>query len=151
MFYIIFTIIVFLGLLAGGYFWLFKAGPELKTADFMVGNSIFHAEIADTLRSRAQGLSGRTSLDETSAMLFTFQIPAAYSFWMKGMNFPLDIIWIRDGVVIGISQNVPPPSGKLLDIPTYAPPTQVDTVLEINAGLSEKLGLKTGDVAALAQ
>jgi hypothetical protein len=149
--YIIIAILIFFGLSAGGYFWLFKTGAELKTADFKVGNSVFHAEMADTLRSRAQGLSGRKNLNETNAMLFKFQIPATYSFWMKDMNFPLDIVWIRDGMIVGISENVPPPSGKFLDLPTYAPPSQVDSVLEINAGLSQKLGLKPGDVAALVQ
>ena len=149
MTYIIIAILIFLGLLAGGYFWLFKTGPELETANFKVGSSVFRVEIADSLRSRAQGLSGRTSLGEMDGMLFTFQIPATYSFWMKDMNFPLDIVWIRNGLVVGISENVPKPSGKLLDLPTYLPPGQVDTVLEINAGLSEKLGIKAGDIAAL--
>ena len=149
--YILIVIVVFFGLLAGGYFWLFKTGPQLKTANFKIGNSVFRAEVADTLRSRAQGLSDRPSLGENNAMLFTFQIPAAYSFWMKGMNFPLDIIWMRNGKVTGISADVLPPSGKFLDLPTYSPPGEVDAVLEINAGLSAKLGLKPGDSAEIVQ
>lgn len=152
MFYIIVAIVAFFAILLGGYFWLFKTGPELETANFRVGGSVFQIEIANTLRSRAQGLSGRTNLKDADGMLFTFQMPAAYSFWMKDMNFPLDIVWIRSGAVIGISENAPPPSGKLSSVlQTYVPPSVVDSVLEINAGLSQKLGLKIGDSAAMVQ
>lgn len=149
VFYIIIAILIFFGLLAGGYFWLFKTTPKLATANLRVGNTTFTAEIADTLRTRAQGLSGRGALGENSAMLFIFQIPFSYSFWMKDMNFPLDMVWIRKGAVIGVTENVSPPSGGILSLPTYSPPGAVDQVLEINAGAFKKFDLKIGDLVIL--
>jgi uncharacterized membrane protein (UPF0127 family) len=149
VFYIIIAILIFFGLLAGGYFWLFKTTPKLTTANLRVGNSAFAVEIADTLRTRAQGLSGRESLGENSGMLFVFQIPLSYSFWMKDMRFPLDMVWIRKGTVIGATENVPLPSGGVLSLPTYSPPGIIDQVLEINAGVFKKFDLKIGDSVIL--
>lgn len=147
--YIIIVILIFLGILVGGYFWFFKTTPTLKTGTFRIGDKIFSVEIADTLRSRAQGLSGRKSINEDSGMLFVFQIPASYSFWMKDMNFPLDMVWIRSGKVIGITENVPSPTGGIFSLPTYSPPDTIDQILEINAGASKKFDLKAGDSAVL--
>ena len=48
-------------------------------------------ELAITPEARAQGLSGRPSLSENEGVLFVFDKPDKYSFWMKNMNFPLDI------------------------------------------------------------
>lgn len=147
--YIIITVIIFLGLLAGGYFWLFKTKPELETANLRIGEASFRVEIADTLRTRSQGLSSRASLAEDSGMLFIFNIPFSYPFWMKDMSFPLDMVWIRKGAVIGVTENVPPPSGNILTLPTYSPPGVIDEVLEINAGTFKKFGLKIGDAVIL--
>jgi uncharacterized membrane protein (UPF0127 family) len=58
---------------------------------------------------------------------------------MKGMRFPLDIVWIAKDRVIGVAKNVPvPPNGQpSIDLPTYSPPSAVDYVLELNAGQSQ--------------
>src|SRR3989304_3569969 len=67
-------------------------------------------EIADTDEKRTKGLSGKSSLDEKSGMLFVFEkkgiIPI---FWMKDMLIPIDMIWIREGKVVKIDKNVPAP------------------------------------------
>ncbi len=139
-------IVLILG--GGAYFWLFKTKPELKTGVFRVGDTFFNVEIADTMRSRTQGLSGRASLAENSGMLFVFPASFKYGFWMKDMNFPLDMVWIRDGKVVGVTADVPPPSG-FLSLPSYFPPEAVDEVLEINAGTAAKLDIKAGDPAVL--
>ena len=103
----------------------------------------FSVEIADTVIAQARGLSGRASLAENQGMLFLFGDPAARNFWMAGMKFPLDIIWIIGDEIIGISENLPP--ATVTDTPVYSSPGPADKVLEINAGLSKKYGFKTGD------
>lgn len=69
------------------------------------------------------------------------------TFWMKEMHFPLDIIWIDNGKIVGIEKNAPIPTS--VNIPTFPSPTQVTNVLEVNAGFSDKNNLKTGDKVAL--
>lgn len=100
-------------------------------------------DIADTDAKRSQGLSGRASLPENAGMLFVFDTPAQYSFWMHGMLFPLDFLWIRDEKIIEISQNVPyPEAGE--DPQTITPKMPVDMVLEMNAGWAERNNILVG-------
>ncbi len=106
-----------------------------------VGSVTIDVEIANTEARRAQGLSNRTNLPDQSGMLFIFPQPGRHSFWMKGMNFPLDFIWVRDGQVIQLSTYVPATQPPV----TLTPDRPVDQVLEVAAGFIDKYGIKVGD------
>jgi hypothetical protein len=79
-------------------------------------------------------------------MWFVFSTPDIYSFWMKDMNFPIDIIWIKDGKVVDLSPNASAqPGAQDKDLLIYRPVAPIDRVLELKAGWAEKFGLKRGD------
>lgn len=109
------------------------------------GRAVFQIEIVDNVLSQARGLSGRVSLDEDAGMLFVFSRPANRYFWMKDMQFPLDVLWIREGKVIGIERDVPHPGLNNGQTTRFQSPEPADTVLEINAGQAAKKGIKVGD------
>ena len=113
-----------------------------------VGSATVVIEIADTDAKRAQGLSGRESLAQDQGLLFIMKEPAVHYFWMKDMLFPLDIIWIREGIVVDISENVPAPKDGEKPM-TVSPGEPADQVLEVNAGFAEKNGITTGDKVEL--
>jgi hypothetical protein len=99
-------------------------------------------EIASTPEMLKQGLSGRAGLKENEGMLFVFERPGKYSFWMKDMNFPIDIIWIGEDLkVIYIKKDALPNSFPEV----FTPDKNAKYVLEVNAGFSEKNDLKEGD------
>lgn len=100
-------------------------------------------EIADTDAARTLGLGGRTSLAENEGMLFVFDKPDFLAFWMKGMRFPLDIVWLNRDVVIDVATLKPPKSETALP-EWHMPLKKADRVLEISAGTAEKLGLRPG-------
>lgn len=103
-------------------------------------------EIADNADKRKKGLGGRERLASDSGMLFVFPKVDYYNFWMKGMRFPLDFIWIKDKKVVDITKNVPSPEGeKNEDLPILTPNQPVDSVLEVNAGLVDSHEIKVGD------
>lgn len=108
------------------------------------------AEVSDTALKRAKGLSCRKSLEENNGMLFIFEKPGKYSFWMAGMNFPLDIIWLSDDKVADISKNVQPPKGFKLPA-IVSPSTEINKVLELSAGAAEKFNIKIGDEMKLTR
>ena len=111
-----------------------------------IGNATFNVEIADNVAKRARGLSGRDSLKENEGMLFLFNQPAVQNFWMKEMNFPIDIVWIMDDRVVGFAENASMPvTGE--ELPIYSSPELADKVLEINAGLVKKYNIKVSDKA----
>ena len=114
----------------------------------MVGETPFVVEVVETPESRAQGLSGRELLADGTGMLFVLKKEGVRSFWMKEMNFPLDIVWIDAAcTVVHISEDVPPPAPDqpLSDLPTYGPSIPILYVLEINGGVSGAAGLAPGD------
>ncbi len=100
-------------------------------------------EVANTRASRELGLSGRERMGDDEGLLFVFDEPGRYGFWMKDMKFSLDIIWInQNGVVVDIERKVTPESYK--EKKTFINKSEAVYVLEINSGLSEKFGLYLG-------
>ena len=82
-------------------------------------------------------------MGDDEAMLFIFDAPGRYGFWMKDMNFPLDIIWInQNGIVVDIERNVTPETYNQKK--TYINQSEASYVLEINAGMAAKFGLYLG-------
>lgn len=116
-----------------------KSGCSIKKNYLQLGKAQVLVEIRNTEEGRNQGLSNREKLAEDEGMLFMFDRPGIYVFWMKGMNFPLDFIWIRNNVVAEITENV---GIEEMDI---RPKEVVDKVLEVNSGWVEKQGIKIGD------
>ncbi len=112
-----------------------------------IGDVSFEVDVSDNPISQAKGLSGREFMEENRGMLFLFGNQGKRSFWMQGMKFPLDIVWISGDEVAGVSENLPP--AGFGEIETYDSPEGVDKVLEINAGLFKKFGFKIGDKIVL--
>jgi uncharacterized membrane protein (UPF0127 family) len=114
-----------------------------RTVPVLAGEKILIAEIADNALTRARGLSGRKTLPKDNAMLFQFQVADRHGFWMKNMRFPVDIIWLRDDVIVDFKTDVQPPS-KNEPLQIYYPQASANFVLETNAGFVQSSGLKTG-------
>lgn len=111
-----------------------------ETAEIELNGNRIAVEIADEPHEWMRGLSGRDVLPKGSGMLFQFPRAEARTFWMKDMRFPIDIIWIRDGVVVGIDANVPAPQpGE--DPAARTSPEPVDAVLEVPAGFAAEQGI----------
>ncbi len=132
--------------------------PEIpflpQTAQFkeiQIGEAKIKAEIADTASKRSKGLGGKVSLGENEGMLFIFPKLDKYPFWMKGLKFPLDFVWIKNDQVVDILENIPPPQNGQADssLPIYSAKEEVDKVLEINGGTVKKFNIKVGDIISL--
>lgn len=121
------------------------AGPATPGAGLTVetdaGEYAFNVEIADDPIERARGLMFREEMPADHGMLFEYTDEAPRSFWMKNTVLPLDIIFIgADGKVVSIAQNTTPFSTE--PIPSEGP---ARFVLEVNAGVAERIGLEPGD------
>ena len=100
-------------------------------------------EVADTLKKRSLGLGKRASLKKGWGMLFVFEKRKPHRFWMKDMQFPLDIIWLDNHRIVHIIYNAQPVNSKV-EPEVMTSPVPVNFVLEIAAGRAAKLRLKTG-------
>ncbi len=110
--------------------------------NIVIGGTSLLVEVADTQEERTQGLSGKEQLSEKSGMLFVFDEPDKYGFWMKDMKFAIDIIWFNKyGEIIYVVEDARPESYPT----TFLPPTASLFVLEVPTGFVKKEGLKIGD------
>ena len=119
-----------------------EAAPA--TEHLKLGHHTFAVEIARTDAARERGLMFRTHMAVDHGMLFVFPDSEPRYFWMKNTLIPLDIIFFdAHKQFINVSADTPP--CKADPCPTYASAAPAQYVLELNAGMAAKLGLKPGD------
>jgi len=125
-----------------------SASPPYPTAEVAIGIHRIEVEVADTPERRSRGLSGRSRLAEGRGMVFPYARAERYGFWMQGMRFDIDIVWIRGDRIVDVSSRVPcDPPGEL---PVYRPREPADLVLEVPSGTAERLGWRIGDRVTMA-
>lgn len=113
-----------------------------------INDNCFYVELATTPDDRARGLMFREHLDPDKGMLFIFEEEGVHPFWMKNTLIPLDIIWIsEDKEVVFISKNTQPCKTDIC--PSINPSKKAKYVLEVNGGISDKIGLNVGDKALI--
>ena len=106
--------------------------PKIK-----IGDVIFEVELAINPTERSRGLSGRNSLEKNSGMLFVFDKDSATQFWMYGMKFSLDLVWISNSceiVDITYSAEYPENPKSSEGLVLYSSKSPATYTLEINAG-----------------
>jgi len=105
------------------------------------GEHVFKVEVMRTDEQRARGLMFRKHLPADRGMLFDFKAEQRVSMWMRNTYIPLDMVFIaRDGTVVNVAQDTEPLSERT--IPSAGPAL---AVLEVNAGVARRIGLKAGD------
>lgn len=140
-----FYLVVGLVIILGSVF-LFLKQPTVRDGQVKIvkiNDASIKAEIVRTPEARQKGLSGREVLSDGSGMLFVFDSPARHGFWMKNMNFAIDIVWIDDEFrVVGMEKEVSPETFPQI----FYPSQPVKYVLELPAGFLEKHYIDIGTV-----
>ena len=107
----------------------------------MATYSAFRFEIADSEAERVQGLSGRSDVPPGSGLLFIFDRPERYGFWMKDMLIPIDIFWLdANKQVISLKENALPERYP----ESYAPSASALYVLETRSGFAREHRITVG-------
>lgn len=121
--------------------------PDVKKnkPSVTINEKVFVVDVAKTNEQKAKGLSIYDKLPLGKGMIFIFKTPDYYAFWMKGMKFPIDIIYIKKNKIVDIYENIQPPKTDNEQLPIIKPKETSDMVLEINANLSSKYNFKIGD------
>lgn len=111
------------------------------------GTTIFLL-VASTPTAQEQGLGDIGHLASTSGMFFVFGAPDNYGFWMKGMEFPLDIIWLDQNFkIIHIERDLSPSTYPNV----FYPGSPAKYVIEVNAGTAERFSLAIGQTMQIYQ
>ena len=104
------------------------------------------SEVVESRERQVRGLGYRDSLDWDHGMLFVYPSAQFMRFWMKGMRFDIDIVWILEERIVDISHRVPhveSPEGPWPAVRTHS---LVDQVLEVPAGYAASHGWRAGDL-----
>jgi uncharacterized membrane protein (UPF0127 family) len=109
-----------------------------------MGTETILLEVAQTPKERALGLRFRPTLPDDRGMLFSNKPARPARMWMKNVPVPLDMVFVHEGRIVGLAEQVPPCAES--PCPTYGPFRQaVDHVIELRAGRIADLGLRPGD------
>ena len=124
---------------------VFASGPSVE----LKGHR-FNVELANDDASRAQGLMFRDDMPADHGMLFLFDEPEERQFWMKNCRMPLDILYFDEKYkLVSVQQRVP--ACRSEPCPVYPSEGAAKYVLELNAGVANKLGVKPGDAIKLSR
>ncbi|MDA1079918.1 MAG: DUF192 domain-containing protein [bacterium] len=139
---IVVVVALFVVVLTSGCTQQFREAAALET--LQVGEHSLQVAVMRTPEEIQQGLSGSDKVPG-DGMLFLLPERQEAHFWMKDMRYPIDIIWIDDDRVVGVAEQVPPPSdGQSLDsLPLFSSGQPVTAVLEVPAGDFRRLELAT--------
>lgn len=117
-----------------------------ERATIMVGTTEVQVDLAIDSEQQQLGLGYRNGLDDDTGMLFLGDAPRSRTFWMKGMRFCIDIIWIENGEITGAAENAcPDPDGTSdADRARFSSGEPVTHVLEMPAGWMQENGYGPG-------
>ena len=150
----IFLAVILLVLITIGFIVVFSSHSsdwsDDDTAIVRIRDVQFSATVAASASKQRIGLSSYDSLDTNEAMLFVFNTAEKRTFWMKGMSFPIDIIWIDNGVVVDITHTLEPPS-HIIDIKTARSAQPASLVLEVVGGVAQQHNIAVGDVISITK
>lgn len=116
---------------------------------FTLGPISLQASIADTNEERAQGLSDTPYIPAGIAKFFIFESAQPWSFWMKDMNYPIDIFWVGEaGRVVHVIEFASPDSYPET---SFVPPVPAKYVIETKAGFAQENNIAVGAVVEMTQ
>ena len=93
-------------------------------------------------KAMEKGLSGKPPIPDDFGMLFIIDSSREHFFWMKNMEFPIDILFFdKDRKLTEILTGLTPCE----ECTKYKAPEDTAYALEINAGMAEGFGIKAGD------
>ena len=113
--------------------------------DIIIGNREFRVEVVSSRTDLERGLGNRRTMPTGQGMMFLYNRPWYYTFWMKDMRFAIDVIGIdKDGKVVEIMKGLRPE----LNVPYYLMKrytfrTPILAALEVNE--RDSYGINRGD------
>jgi len=114
-----------------------------KKAVYLKGKR-FLVEVARTKQEQINGLMFIRGLPLDAGMLFVYEDEGRRSFYMKNTYIPLDIIWLnKEKKVVFIKKNAEAEKSGIYE--EVYPEEKAMYVLEVNAGVSDEIGLEAGD------
>lgn len=147
---VLLSVVVTLGIAA---VWWYQAEQKdfLQEVPMRIGDTDWSVRVADSVWEQRLGLQGVAVLGEQSGMVFVFDTTEVRSVWMKNTLVELDVVWIADNVVVGVTSGLMPEPGVPEEqFTVYRSPEPIDSFVEIPGGQAAALGLAVGDAVVFS-
>ncbi len=122
-----------------------RPNPKTVQQELKIGKQMLMVEVRQTEAELELGLSWRERLGENEGMIFMYPAKQRVAYWMQGMQFPLDFLWVAEGKVVEITESVPAPTQENPVVRTVSPRVEADMVVEVNAGWVKAHRVVVGD------
>lgn len=129
---------IILGIVVGACFLVDRV---VNAHHVKIGDHLITVDIAEKTIDQERGLSGRKGLCQDCGMLFIFTHKKQRTFWMKDMQFDIDVLWISNDLIVGMQENIL--HGRQAQ-ETFSSQKPVDKVLELPVGFIEKHKISIG-------
>jgi hypothetical protein len=130
------------------FFLLFGClAPALRTTNVTINDIKLTVWIADTQKARETGLMGVQRINENEGMLFVYEKPGEYAFWMKNTLMPLDLIFVSNDTKIISIQHMEPCATEPCKI--YAPSAEILYAIEVNGGFAQRNNMTVGQTVRI--
>ena len=141
-----FSALAILGVIFGVYSGI-SSFRQIEYRRVEINRATVIAEVAADIETRRLGLVDKKSIAPNYGMLFMFAKPDYHGLWMKGMKFPVDVIWIKNSRVVDLEENILPSVVTQADnvLPVYKPDALASMALEVKAGFVRRNSVKIGD------
>lgn len=107
-----------------------------------VGSKTYQLIVSDTNAERTKGLGYRSTLPSNEGMLFIFNSSAKLCFWMKGMQFPLDMVWLNSNKqIVYLKSQISPKTYPEI----FCSSESAQYVIELNAGQAQAADLRDSE------
>lgn len=112
--------------------------------DIRLGNSVFKAWIALNEDDRLAGLSKEGHINDSQALIMAFPEDDVHGVWMKGMTYPIDVVWLdSDKRVVYAIKNIPFEDQEKI----YSPNVKSRYIVELKAGMVERQSIRKDTTA----
>ena len=110
-----------------------------KTVTAKIGKRSLKLKVASTSSSLMKGYAGLDQPSEKEGMLFVYEDETPLSFWMKGVNYPLDIMFFNSNMELVDHQSMDA-CGELSDndLPKYQSNKPARYAVEVCEGWCSK-------------
>lgn len=140
---------VILVVMAACLIFLFFHNRQWPEKTVVIKNVELNVLVADTFVRQHEGWSNKADMDGHDGMLFVFGFNAPHTMVMRGMRFPLDMVWVHEGKIVWLVEGAKPEAGVPEEqLTPYQSQVPSAAVIELKAGLVSQLGLIIGDSVA---
>lgn len=121
--------------------------PALRRTTVEINDIQITAWVADTQKARETGLMGMQNINEDEGMLFVYETPGEYPFWMKNTPMQLDILFISSDMRITSIQTMEPCVEEPCKL--YSPPSAILYVIEVKGGFAARNNVAVGQTVRI--